>query len=148
MSDRKSRVCRVIVRGPLAPFADTYREAVSALGYTPLSIVRLLRQVAGFSCWLEDNGLAAGDVNGERMDTFLVFQRAGGRDSGLVSRPGLLCLRDVLLARGVVVASVPERVLSRHEVLVESFERFLVVERGLAVGDPGPLLGIGIADQR
>ena len=134
MSDRKSRVCRVIVRGPLAPFADTYREAVSALGYTPLSIVRLLRQVAGFSCWLEDNGLAAGDVNGERMDTFLVFQRAGGRDSGLVSRPGLLCLRDVLLARGVVVASVPERVLSRHEVLVESFERFLVVERGLAVG--------------
>lgn len=134
MSDRKSRVCRVIVRGPLAPFADDYREAVSALGYTPLSIVNQLRQVARFSCWLGDSGLVAGDVNVERIIEFLAFQRAGGRDRSVASRPGLMRLLDVLRVQGVLAVDGPERVLSRQEVLVELFERFLLVERGLAAG--------------
>lgn len=58
MSKRKSRVCGVIVRGPLAPFADAYKRAAGVRGYTALSIVNQLRQVARFSCWLEGNGLA------------------------------------------------------------------------------------------
>ena len=80
MSKRKSRVCGVIVRGPLAPFADLYRDAAGVRGYTPLSVVNLLRQVARFSCWLEANGLSAGDVNVERISAFLVFQRGSGLD--------------------------------------------------------------------
>ena len=103
-------------------------------GYTPLSVVNLLRQVARFSCWLETNGLSAGDVNGERITAFLVFQRDSGLDRSVASRPGLRCLQDVLRGEGVVVAVVSERPLSQREVLVESFERFLLVERGLAVG--------------
>lgn len=134
MSKRKSRVCGVIVRGPLAPFAELYRGAAGVRGYTPLSVVNLLRQVARFSCWLETNGLSAGDVNGERITAFLVFQRDSGLDRSVASRPGLRCLQDVLRGEGVVVAVVSERPLSQREVLVESFERFLLVERGLAVG--------------
>lgn len=49
---RKSRVCRVLVAGPLGPFADAYREAIEARGYSPLSAVNLQRQVAWLSRWL------------------------------------------------------------------------------------------------
>lgn len=134
MSNRKSRVCGVIVRGPLAPFVDVYKREVVVRGYSPLSVVSQLRQVAWFSCWLEANGLSAGDVTGERIDGFLVFQRDSGRARGIASRPGLRCMQDVLRAEGVVVVVEPERCLSPMERLVGSFERFLVVERGLAMG--------------
>ena len=53
---------------------------------------------------------------------------------GIASRPGLRCLQDVIRAEGVVVAGESEQALSPREMLVASFERFLLVERGLAVG--------------
>ena len=52
---------------------------------------------------------------------------------GIASRPGLRCLQDVIRAEGVVVAGESEQALSPREMLVASFERFLL-ERGLAVG--------------
>jgi hypothetical protein len=40
-----SRVSRVQMTGPLAPFADAYAVALSERGYTPLTTVNELRQV-------------------------------------------------------------------------------------------------------
>ena len=50
---RPRRVSRVLVSGPLAPFADAYREALVVRRYTPLSAVNLQRQVRQLSEWLD-----------------------------------------------------------------------------------------------
>ena len=59
MARPTSRVSRVLMTGPLAPFADAYREELLERGYAPLSTVSELRQVARFSRWLEADGLTA-----------------------------------------------------------------------------------------
>ena len=116
--------------GPLAPFAEEYRLELMARGYTVRSAVNELRQVARLSRWLEDRGRGARDLSREQIEEFLAFQRRSGRLRSQ-SRPGLLCLLGVLQARGVAVepaAPLP----SARELLLSSFERYLLVERGLA----------------
>jgi len=101
-----SRVSRVLMTGPLAPFAEAYGLALRERGYRPLTGVNQLRQVARLSRWLETSGLTAADVGGERVEEFLVVQRDAGR-RGSWSRPGLLCLVDVLGRLGVLAAEEP-----------------------------------------
>ncbi len=52
MASPTSRVSRVLVTGPLGPFADAYGEKLDERGYTRLSAVNLQRQVAQMSRWL------------------------------------------------------------------------------------------------
>ena len=61
MSRPASRVCRVVVTGPLAPFADAYGAELRRRGYTALTTVNELRQVARLSRWLEAGGLTSGE---------------------------------------------------------------------------------------
>ena len=58
MARPKSRVCRVLLTGPLAPFVEAYSAELKARGYTPLTTVNQLRQVARLSRWLQVDGLA------------------------------------------------------------------------------------------
>ena len=134
MAGPASRVSRVVMTGPLAPFAGVYGLELRRRGYTPLTVVNQLRQVARLSHWLETNGLAVGELSGERVDEFLALQRADGRHRAQWSRPGLLCLLDVLRELGVLAAEEPARAGSPTEVLMASFERYLLAERALAVG--------------
>jgi site-specific recombinase XerD len=73
-------------------------------------------------------------LTSERIDEFLAVQRAGGHHRAAWSRPGLLCLLDVLGGLGVLVAEEPVWVASPADVLLASFERYLLTERGLAAG--------------
>lgn len=134
MGRPRSRISRVRVSGSLAPFADAYGLALEQRGYTPLTAVNQLRQVARLSRWLDASGLSVSELDGERVEEFLVFQRAGGRDRGSWSRPGLLCLLDVLRGLGVLAPEAPARAASPTEVLLAVFERHLLAERGLAAG--------------
>jgi integrase len=102
--------------------------------YTPLTSVVQLRQVARLSNWLEVRGLGVADLTGERVEEFLAFQRATGRWRAQWSRPGLLCLLVVLQRLGVIAAEEPARAGSSTDVLLASFERYLLAERGLAAG--------------
>ncbi len=79
MARPASRVSRVLMTGPLAPFADAYRLELKERGYTPLTTVNELRQVARLSSWLEASGLTDAQLSGERVEEFLAFQRAAGR---------------------------------------------------------------------
>ena len=97
-------------------------------------MVNQLRQVARLGHWLETNGLAVGELTGERVEEFLAFQRASGRHRAQWSRPGLLCLLDVLRGLGVVAAEEPARADSPAQVVLASFERYLLAERALATG--------------
>ena len=135
MSSPSSRVSRVLMTGPLAPFAGQYRDRLKERGYSPLSAVNMERQVAQMSRWLQVEGLGVAEMSESRIDAFVGFVRAGGCGSGRsqLSRPGLLCLLELLRELGVV----PPPVLatrSLDEALMDSFERYLLSERGLAAG--------------
>lgn len=126
---RPTRVSRVLVRGPLAPFADAYREALEVRRYTPLSAVNLQRQVRQLSNWLDAQSLGVEQLDETCIDAFLSDQRARGREATL-SRPGLSCLLELLRDRGVAPAAVPPA-SSPTEELMDSFRRYLLAERGL-----------------
>jgi integrase/recombinase XerD len=134
MARPTSRVSRVLMTGPLAPFADSYRVELGRRGYTPLSTVTELRQVARFSRWLEAGGLTVAEVSEVRVAEFFEWQRANWRHRQSWSCPGLRCLLDVL--RGLAVLAVEESAVaaSRTDVLLARFERYLIAERGLAAG--------------
>jgi integrase len=120
--------------GPLAAFAGVYQRELRQRGYTPLTTVNLLRQVARLSLWMQTNGFAVAELSRERVDAFLAFQRAGGGNRSQWSRPGLLCLLDVLRGLEVVALEEPTRAASPAQVVLASFERYLLTERALATG--------------
>jgi site-specific recombinase XerD len=120
--------------GPLAPFDEAYSAELRGRGYTPLTTVNQLRQVARLSRWLQARELSARDLSGERVEEFLAWQRAGGCPSSAISRPGLVCLLDVLRDLGVLASEPPALAGSSIDLLLGSFERYLVSERGLAAG--------------
>ena len=133
MAGPASRVSRVLMAGPLAPFADAYSAELRQRGYTALTTVNELREMARLSRWLEASGLAAADLSGGRIEQFLAVQRAQGR-RGACSRPALRCLLEVLGALGALTADEPARAGSPDEVVLACFERYLLGERGLGAG--------------
>ena len=116
-----SRVCRVLVTGPLAPFVDAYRLELRARGYTQRTAVSQLRQLAWLSRWLEAQGLTVAEFNVARMEEFVVVQRASGRNRAGWSRPALMCLLEVLDALGVVAVDEPAVPATATEVLLDRF---------------------------
>jgi len=134
MAGPASRVSRVLMTGPLAPFAEAYSAELRGRGYSPLSAVNELRQVGRLSRWLETSGLEATDLTDRRVEEFVAWQRAGGRHRCQWSRPGLMCLQDVLRHLGVLAAEEPAPASSPTDLLLASFERYLLMERGLAPG--------------
>lgn len=120
--------------GPLAPFAEAYSGELKQRGYTPLTMVNQLRQVAQLSGWLQADGLSAADLSRDRVEQFLAWRRAAGCPSSAMSRPALLCLLEVLRDLGVLASEPPAPAGSPVDLLLASFERYLVSERGLAAG--------------
>ena len=134
MSIPTSRVSRVLIVGPLAPFAEQYRERLRERGYTLRTVVSLERQAAHLSRWLRAEGLGVETLSETTVDAFVSFLLAGdGFCPSRLSRPGLRCLLVLLRELGVVPAPVPLP-LSPVEVLMGSFERYLLSERGAVAG--------------
>lgn len=136
MTRPKSRVTKVVtVMGPLAPFTAAYRSRLEECGYTPLSIVNQLRQVAHLSRWMEASSLVATDLTTERIEEFLVPRRVA-RGSGNCSFKALVPMVDV-----VTHAALPERVSPRpqsaNDAILVRFHGYLLAERGLAAGTAG-----------
>lgn len=131
MSGPTSKVAEVRVPGPLAPFAAAFKTTLLEAGYTPLSAVNQLRLMVHLSRWLAARGLSAADLTGERAEEYLADRRAAGY-RGLITHRALTPLLDLLAAavgaRPEAAAVEPVRVPP----LVASFERYLLVERGLA----------------
>jgi integrase/recombinase XerD len=130
MSGPTSEVAEVRVPGPLAPFAAVFKTTLLEMGYTPLSAVNQLRLMVHLSRWLQVRGLSAVDLSDERVEEYLADRRAAGY-RGLVTRRALTPLLELLTAVGArPVAAAVEPV--RVPPLLASFERYLLVERGLA----------------
>lgn len=134
MVKASSRVSGVVLCGPLAPFRDDFRAELNGRGYTPRSVVPQLRQVGRLSRWLQEQALTAAELDERRVEEFLAVQRAAGGHRSQWSRVGLLCLLEVLRDQGVAAGCAPTSPGSSTEVLLNSFARYLLDERGLAPG--------------
>lgn len=130
MSKPISKVARVGVPGPLEEFSSGFESALLTAGYTPLSAVVQLRLMAHLSRWLDQHGFVVGDLSG-RAEQYLADRRAAGYQ-GLRSPRALTPLMGYLAQRGALGAEPPPALLTPAEALLASFERYLVVERGLA----------------
>lgn len=124
---------RVLVSGPLAPYASGYEQHLANAGYASWTALSYRWSLARVSCWLAARGLAARDLDAECVETFLTEWRAGrtlsrrtprGMNSVLAYLRGL----DAIPSRNV---RVPRDGL---EDVVAEFMRFLVRDRGLAAG--------------
>src|SRR5712692_7918035 len=70
-----SKVTRVLVTGPLAPFAPMLKARLRERGYTPLSTVIVMRLVAHLSRWLDANALGVSDLAGEQVERYIAARR-------------------------------------------------------------------------
>jgi len=78
---------RIVVTGPLAPFADGLRQDLAGQGYALDTVTDHVHLLADLSEWLAGRGLAAADLTGEAAGEFLGARRAAGHRSG-VTAPG------------------------------------------------------------
>lgn len=124
----KSKVCRVLMVGPLVPFADELSSMLSAAGYAPLSISNQLRLLAHVSRWMDGHDYAVADLTEEVLQEYLVAARAAGRVS-LCSNAGLTHL---LRALPIPPVNPDPPDLSSTERLLTAFRQHLLDERGLA----------------
>lgn len=116
----------------MAPFADAYEDELRRRGYSPFSAVNEVRQVGRLSCWLDASRLPVGSLSRESIEQFVGEHRARG-NRGYCSLPGLFVLLDVLRRLGAVGAESPAPLPSGPtDVVLASFERYLLGERGLA----------------
>jgi integrase/recombinase XerD len=127
----KSRVAQVRVRGPLAPFTASYKAKLGQVGYTPLSVVNELRQLAHLSRWLEGRGVGLEGLDNQTLAQFLDVRRAtvGAKAS---SAQSLSLLLEVLREAGAVEEEPVAPEASGAEALLASFRRYLLAERGIS----------------
>jgi len=131
MDRATSEVGKVVVAGPLAPFAEGFKARLEELGYTPLSAVTSMRLMVHLSRWLSARGLTAGDLTGERVAQYFGERRAAGYVSSLSPR-SLAVLLELLRSRGVLTSQDPPRPCSKSEALLAAFGDYLLNERALA----------------
>jgi hypothetical protein len=111
----------------LAPFVAGYRERLRELGYTPLTVRLMLRNLGQLGRWMAVEGVEAGQLDGEGVERFLAARRAGGE-----CRPASLGeLRQLVAYLREVGAMRPAspRTFTPVEMLVEDYRRWLSGDR-------------------
>lgn len=126
-------VSRVRVSGPLAGYAAGFAAHLAGAGYTPLSAANQVRVLAHLSRWMEDRGLAPGELAGPRAEEFLAARRAAGYTCWLSGR-GLAPLLGYLRGLGVAPEPACPVPVSAVDVLAERYGGYLAGERGLVAG--------------
>lgn len=117
-------------RGPLAPHVDGFWAELMRQGYAPLSGQGLLQVAAHVSRWLDDRGLAPGDLTGERVAQFAKHRRRQGY-SGYLTPQAVEPLLRYLRGRGIAPPSKPPLPDTPVDRFVREYADYLAAERGL-----------------
>lgn len=122
-----ARIARADV-GPLAAYANGYRELLAGLGFTPDGVVRKLWELGRLSDWMIRNDLGPEDLTAARFGEFSALCRSGvERPVGYRTlRPLVDYLRDL--------GAVPEEMVGATPVdaLVDRYRSWMVEDRALA----------------
>jgi len=139
---RAGHPSRMVVTGPLAPYADGFRDDLGGRGYAARSIGGQMCLVAHLSTWLARQELPVAGLTADVAAEFLRVRRDAGHRSGVTDR-AVAPLLGYLRGLGVVAQPgrrVPETAV---EVLLEQFRCYLVEERGLAAASVRSYLRYG-----
>lgn len=116
--------------GPLAQFADGYRDELARLGFTMNSVVTHVVLMGQLNRWMTQAGLGVDALDPARIDEFFDGCRAGGQTRVPTARVLAPLLAHL---RAVGVLDPPQAgPRTPLEELLERFERHLVEARGLA----------------
>lgn len=150
--------------GLLEPFLDSIEKSLLQKGYAIGTVRGYMRAMVGFDHWLLRHQIPTGDLDEKAIDRYLGELQAKGQ-SWRNQPPALRIVLDHLRVAGVAPLPQPIGQLSPLDEMVERYETYLRVQRGLVqttvinyrptirgflfqqFGD-GPLLlqGIGAAD--
>jgi hypothetical protein len=126
--------------GPLAEFADGYRDELACRGFTANSVVAHVVLMGQLSRWMDESRVAVGALTPARIEEFLDSRRAGGQrrvPTARVLDPLLAHLR----AGGVVGPPLAGPATPLGD-LLECYERHLVEDRGLAASTVVGYVGV------
>jgi site-specific recombinase XerD len=126
--------------GPLAEFADGYRDELVRRGFTANSVVTHVVLMGQLSRWMAGVGVSAGALAPARIEEFLDSRRAGGQrrvPTARVLDPLLAHLR----AAGVVGPPLAGPATPLGD-LLDCYERHLVEDRGLAASTVVGYVGV------
>jgi site-specific recombinase XerD len=123
---------RVRVSGPLEPFALGFAGWLEQVGYTENSAGGQLRLMAHASRWLEAQGVGVGAL-GDVAERFAGERRAAGYTNYVTAR-ALGPLLGYLRRIGATPHAPVLEPATPAEVLLERYQRYLTVERGLVPG--------------
>ena len=135
-----SRSGRGHVRGPLAPYAEGFREDLLGQGYTWGSAAKQMYLMAHVSRWLAAQDLEPADLDDHAIGRFFAARRADGY-SALLSAGASAPLLGYLRRLGVA-ASPRSGPAGPADRLVGRFEEYLVRERGLAADSVRSYTGV------
>lgn len=115
--------------GRMGPFIEGYRVWLAGRGYTAGTIVNMLAMAGGLGRWMDACGIAPSELNQPVITEFRGARRAAGMRC-VPGAHGLDRLLEYLNDRGIL--GEPSPPATPAEMLVESYRRWLVTDRGLA----------------
>ncbi|MCA1699644.1 MAG: site-specific integrase [Actinobacteria bacterium] len=132
---------RARMAGPLTGFADGFEAELEGGGYASGSIAQQLRLMAALDMWLAERQLAVGDLSVVVVERFMAPRRVAGMHlhTARALGPLLEYLRRVGAAPPPAIAAAPRSPVYE---LLDSYGRYLRVERGLAASTVGGYLVI------
>jgi integrase/recombinase XerD len=124
---------RVLVTGPLGPYAAGYRRELDRQGYSPWTAVSYLYSFARVSRWLAEQGLTAADLDAGCVGRFLAERPGSCKAAVRRATPrGMFSLLGYLQGLGVAPALAAVMPGTARDALLDEFAEFLRTERGLA----------------
>jgi integrase/recombinase XerD len=121
---------RVQVVGPLEPFAAGLIAGLQESGYRPAAAAVQVRVLAHLSRWMLEQHVSADGLGELELER---FRREHAAEVASVRGAGLTVVLGHLRGLGVVPAQSPPA-LTAADVLLESYRRYLLLERGLTAG--------------
>ncbi len=135
----RPRICDQIRSGPLGRWVDDFVDVLMTRGYATSTVRRYVRAAAIFSSWLDQQRVAAPDVDETlvtRFVTGLTRRPSSTRPSGRLPdiAYGVRLLAAHLWNRGVAPCPVPVAAPCESEQWLQRFDDFLMQAHGLVVG--------------
>ena len=135
----RPHICDQIRSGPLGRWVDDFVDVLMTRGYATSTVRRYVRAAAIFSFWLDQQRVAAPDVDETlvtRFVTGLTRRPSSTRPSGRLPdiAYGVRLLAAHLWNRGVAPCPVPVAAPCESEQWLQRFDDFLMQAHGLVVG--------------